>query len=308
MQQTTLKKAIECSGIGLHSGSKVRLSLRPGPDDTGVVFYVETESGPVKIDLAPERVAATTLATTLRSADGTAVVATVEHLMAAIRGLGVDNIRVYAEGGELPIMDGSAASFVFLIRSAGLRRQQAPKRYYALKKPVRFEHEGKSIEAEPYDGFAVDYTIDFDHPFIGRQHYSLDLTPESFIRRIAKARTFGFLKEVEMLQRNGLARGGSLDNAVVLDEYAVINHEGVRFKDEFVRHKILDFIGDAAVLQLPLQGRFTVHCSGHAMNNAFMCMLWANKDVYLEEATSQAPSRVRETVASPAAAMQPAHA
>jgi len=213
----------------------------------------------------------------------------VEHLLAAIRGLGIDNISIEVDGPELPIMDGSAASFVLLLRTAGLKRQRRSQRVLALTRPVTFQQDGKSITAEPYDGFAVDYTIEFSHPLIGRQRMELDVRPDTFVRELAKARTFGFLADVEMLQRRGLALGGSLNNAVVLDEYTVLNSEGLRFADEFVRHKILDFIGDMALLELPLAGRFTVHCSGHALNNAFLRKLDDERDNCLREVVLGGP-------------------
>ncbi len=268
MQQYTIAKPVRCSGIGLHSGRKVHLTCRPAEEDSGVVFHARTENGVRPLDMAPDKVVGTGLATTLGGPD--ASVSTVEHLLAAVRGLGIDNVALEVEGGEVPIMDGSSASFVFLLRSAGLKAQSKPRRVLAVRRPLVMEQDGKRIEARPYDGFKVDYNIDFAHPLIGRQAMSVDVTPESFIRHLAKARTFGFLREVELLHKNGLALGGSLDNAVVLDEYGVVNPEGLRFADEFVRHKVLDFIGDMAVASLPLQGHFTVSCSGHAMNNAFL--------------------------------------
>ena len=283
MHQTTIRKAVTCSGIGLHSGKTVGLTLRPAPEDTGIVFYVNNGGGPKRLTPTPQSVVATGLATTL--GNGEATVSTVEHLMAAVRGLEIDNLRIEVEGAELPIMDGSAGSFVLLLRSAGLETLQRPRRVLRIKKPMEFEQDGKWIRAEPYDGFLVDYAIEYAHPLIGRQTLELDLTPESFVRRVAKARTFGFLKDVELMHRHGLALGGSLDNAVVLDEYAVVNPEGLRFKDEFVRHKILDFIGDMALLDAPLQGRFSIHCSGHALNNAFLRVLDENRDLYLQELT-----------------------
>jgi len=280
MRQKTLKKSVHCSGVGLHSGEKLRLVMRPAGPDTGVVFQHVGESGRRQIfQPLPERVVATGLATTL-GCDGHTV-ATVEHLMAAIAGLGIDNIIVEVHGDEIPIMDGSAASFVFLLRSAGIRKQSAGKKVFRLKKELAFERDGKSIKAIPYEGFRVIYTIDFNHPLVGVQTFTLDLNPESFMREVAKARTFGFMKDVEMLQKNGLALGGSLDNAVVLDEYGVVNPEGLRYENELVRHKILDFIGDMSLLEHPLQGEFHVFCSGHALNNGFLRYVSENRDLYL---------------------------
>lgn len=280
MKQYTIQKSVQCSGIGLHGGRKVELALRPAAEDTGIVFHIHGENGSRQFKPAPDSVIGTGLATTIGNEHGS--VATVEHLLAAVRGLGIDNLQIDVKGGEIPIMDGSAASFVFLVRSAGLREQNAPRKVLKVVKPFRLESDGKKVEVEPYDGFKVDYEIDFTHPLIGEQRMSIDLTPDQFIRRIAKARTFGFLKDVEMLQKNGLGLGGSLDNAVVLDEYGVVNEGGLRYTDEFVRHKILDFIGDMALAPLPLHGHFKVACSGHAFNNEFLRTLMDNAAIYLE--------------------------
>lgn len=279
MQQTTIQKRIECTGVGLHSGKKVKLCLRPAAEDTGILFHVRTAQGKRDISATPDVVIATGLATTLGK-DGVAV-STVEHLLAALRGLGVDNIHIDVEGGEIPIMDGSAAPFVMLLSEAGIRTQSRARKVLRIKKTVSFEHKEKFIKAEPYAGFCVDYTIDFPHPAIGRQRLKLEITPQTFAQ-VAKSRTFGFLRDVEMMKEKGLALGGSLDNAVVLDERGVVNKEGLRQADEFVRHKILDFIGDMAMLPLPLQGRFTVSCSGHALNNEFLRHITSAPSLYLE--------------------------
>jgi UDP-3-O-[3-hydroxymyristoyl] N-acetylglucosamine deacetylase len=224
-------------------------------------------------------------------------VSTVEHLLAALRGLDVDNIHIDVEGGEIPIMDGSAATFVLLLKDAGILRQNAPRKVWRIRKPLVLSRDGKSIKAYPYDGFHVDCTISFPHQLIGVQRFVLDLTPESFAS-IAKARTFGFLREVEMMRSCGLALGGSLDNAVVLDDRGVVNTGGLRFDDEFVRHKVLDFIGDMAMLDLPLQGRFVTVCSGHALNNEFLRTVSVGAAQYLEKVVlprrnSSPASRVR---------------
>jgi UDP-3-O-[3-hydroxymyristoyl] N-acetylglucosamine deacetylase len=233
----------------------------------------------------------TGLATVL--GDGHQTVATVEHLLAAVSGMGIDNIHIEVTGKELPIMDGSAASFVYLLKQAGLRKLDKPRTVMTVKKPIEFEQDGKYIKARPYNGFRVDYTIEFAHPIIGTQRMELEITPKNFVTEIAKARTFGFLKEVDYLHANGLALGGSLDNAIVLDEYGVLNAEGLRFKDEFVRHKLLDFVGDMAVMGAPLHGHFEVFASGHAMNNAFLRHLDENKDIYLEPVTLAVPEAAR---------------
>lgn len=302
MRQTTIKKSIECSGIGLHGGRKVRLKLLPAPEDTGIIFSLRSERGARFLAPRPEIVAATGLSTTLVSGEDR--VATVEHLLAAVRGLGIDNLHIEVEGGEVPIMDGSAAPFVFLLRSVGIVRQDRPRRALAVKRSLTLEQDGKWIKAAPYAGFLVEFTIDFQHPLIGVQTLRCNVTPGSFANNIAKARTFGFLRDVEAMQRNGLAKGGSLDNAVVLDEFAVVNPEGLRFQNEFVRHKILDFIGDMALLDMPLLGRFSVHCSGHALNNAFLRALNENRDYYLEETVFVEPEieSEREPVAALASA------
>lgn len=280
MHQKTIRKPVQCSGIGLHSGRKVELTLSPAAPDTGIVFVVQHNGGWRHIAPGPHNVSDTGLATTL--SDGEARISTVEHLLAAIRGVGLDNIQVRVSGPEVPIMDGSAASFVFLLRSAGLVDQPAPRRFLKVTRPMELSRDGKAVRVTPYDGFAVDCAIDFKHPLIGRQDMSLDITPDSFVRRLAKARTFGFLRDVERMQRAGLALGGSLDNAVVLDEYGVVNPEGLRFKDEFVRHKVLDFVGDMAVAPLPLLGRFEITCSGHSLNNEFLRFVLDNAATCLE--------------------------
>ena len=296
MQQQTIKHPVQCSGVGLHSGKMVTLSLRPAEVDSGINFYAFTPEGSQRIAMEPSQVIATGLATTIGSAR--ASVSTVEHLLAAVRGLGIDNLRVDVHGGELPIMDGSAAPFVMLLKSAGLRRQNADRRVLRLKKAVSHSQGDKSIIAEPHDGFFVDYTIDFAHPLIGVQRLALEVTPQAF-GQIAKARTFGFLHEVEALYARGLALGGSLDNSVVLDEHGVVNEGGLRYADEFVRHKLLDFVGDMAMIVLPLQGRFTVRCSGHALNNQFLRVLNDNRDLYLEEVVlARQNSKTAKTSAS----------
>ena len=286
MTQTTINKSIDCTGIGLHSGKTVRLGLRPAAENTGIVFHIKTKDGIRDISPRPDIVTDTGLATTLSAGD--ARVSTVEHLLASIRGLGIDNIHVDVEGGEIPIMDGSAAPFVLLLGKAGIARQNAARRILRIRKPVSFSRDGKSIEAFPHDGFLVDYSITFPHRLIGTQSMRLDLTPRSFAE-VSRARTFGFLREVEYLHSKGLALGGSLDNAIVLDECSVLNKEGLRFADEFVRHKVLDFIGDMAMLDRPLQGRFVVSCSGHALNNEFLRTITANAREYLEAVTLAAP-------------------
>lgn len=280
MKQRTIRKSIRCSGIGLHSGRKVTLCLRPATEDAGVLFISKGSFGEKMLRPSPDAVVCTGLATTLGR--GECKISTVEHLLSAIQGLGIDNITIEVEGGEIPIMDGSAASFVLLLRSAGIRQQKAPQKVLSIKKSVSFERDGKWIKADPARGFHLDYTISFNHPLVGTQHGRMTLDDESFSKHIARARTFGFLKDVEYLKKNGLALGGSLENAVVLDEYGVVNPDGLRFEDEFVRHKMLDFVGDMALLEHPLRGAFTVFCSGHALNNEFLRFIDANREDYLK--------------------------
>ncbi len=305
MKQTTIKKVIECSGVGLHSGKVVKLTLRPAAEDTGIVFHIHGKNGVQQLAPRPDDVIATGLATTLGLDE--ARVSTVEHLLAAIRGMQIDNIQIEIRGNEVPIMDGSAASFVFLLKNAGIVRQHKPRTVYRICKPVTYEQDGKWIKASPCDTLHIDYTIDFAHPVIGKQRMHLEITPESFSTTLAKARTFGFLREVEYLHSNGQALGGSLDNAIVLDDYKVINQDGLRFDNEFVRHKILDFIGDMALLEAPLQGSFQVHCSGHALNNGFLRTISADDSPYLEkiclaEAPEAARTPTRVVMGAPAAA------
>jgi UDP-3-O-[3-hydroxymyristoyl] N-acetylglucosamine deacetylase len=294
MLQTTIHKTVRCAGIGLHSGKQVELVLRPATEGTGILFSLRNGSGSTFLTPAPSLVIETGLATVL--GDGHEVVATVEHLLAAVSGMGIDNIHIEVTGRELPIMDGSAASFVYLLKQAGVRTLEKARKVMAIKKPVDFKQDGKFIKARPYDGFRVDYTIDFVHPLIGKQQLELEITPENFITEIAKARTFGFLKEVDYLHANGLALGGSLDNAIVLDEYGVLNAEGLRFKDEFVRHKLLDFVGDMAIFGAPIQGHFEVFASGHALNNSFLRHLDENRDIYLESKTLPVPELSEEAI------------
>ena len=271
MSQITLGKAVSCKGVSLHSGREVGMEFRPAPENSGIVFHIHAEDGVHLLSPRPEAVSTTELATTI--SDGRASVSTIEHVLAAIGGLAVDNVEVHVFGGEVPILDGSAREVVEALRSAGFVRQDAPRRVARIARECRLEKDGKSIIARPFDGFHVDYTIRFPHPVIGEQRFALDVTPESFAEQIAPARTFGFLKEVEYLHSKGLARGGSLDNVVVVGDEGVVNKEGLRFPDEFVRLKLLDFIGDMAMLGRPLLGSFTVSCSGHGHNNAFLRMV-----------------------------------
>ncbi len=279
MRQQTIKKDIRCFGIGLHGGERVCLHLRPAAEDTGLVFVHRGTDGSRRFNLSPHKVISTDLATTIGNSE--ASISTVEHLLAAVSGLGIDNLYIEVHGDELPIMDGSAATFVFLLRSVGFRRQRLPRRILSFNRPLVYRSGERWIKVKPYNGLKINYTIDFAHPMVGRQSYCFEHDPQQFVKSLAKARTFGFLQDVEKLQSMGLALGGSLNNAVVLDEYGVINPDGLRFNDELVRHKILDFMGDMALMGTPVWGAFDVHCSGHAFNNSFLRFLDKNKDDYL---------------------------
>lgn len=254
--------------------------LKPAPADTGVVFSLLTGNGRQVVVPEPGTVVGTGLATTLGTER--AKVSTVEHLLAALVGLEIDNVLIEVDGQEIPILDGSASVYVYLINSAGIRVLDRPREIARIKREMVFEHDGKRVVAKPFDGLKIDYHIDFPHPQIGEQDFSFESTPLTFAHRIARARTFGFMKDVEWLQKNGLALGGSLENAVVFDDYGVLNPEGLRFSDEMVRHKILDFMGDIAVGSHRLWGHFEVSCSGHDFNNRFMRYLFDNQSEYLE--------------------------
>ena len=264
--QTTLKREIGCSGIGLHTGNKVSLTLKPAGPDTGICFTrVDLPDAPV-IEAKNTQVVATHLATSL-GYNGHRI-STVEHLMAALSGLGIDNAAIELDASEVPIMDGSAAPFIELIRSAGLKRQEKPKKYLSIKRTIEVRENGSKITLLPGKEFKISFTIDFDHPLMQNQSLTVVVQDETFIREIGRARTFGFLKEVEDLKRNGFAKGGSLDNAIVIDRSGVLNEDGLRYQDEFVRHKILDLIGDFSLIGLPLQGRIIAHKSGHTLHQA----------------------------------------
>ncbi len=267
LRQRTLKSLIRASGVGLHTGQKVRMALRPAPPDTGIVFRRIDLASPVDIPARADLVGETKLCSGL--VRGEAKVYTVEHLMSALSGLGVDNAYVDLDAPELPIMDGSASPFALLLQQAGLEEQAAPKRFLRVKKTLEVKDGDKWARLEPYQGFRLSFSIDFRHPVIERstQSVTVDFAETSYLKEIARARTFGFMHEVEDLKDSGLALGGGLDNAVLLDEHEVLNSEGLRFADEFIRHKLLDAIGDLYLLGRPLLGAFTAHKSGHALNN-----------------------------------------
>ncbi|NYH98958.1 UDP-3-O-[3-hydroxymyristoyl] N-acetylglucosamine deacetylase [Cupriavidus plantarum] len=267
-------------GIGLHSGRKVTLSLRPAPADAGIVFTRVDLPEPVEIPVAASAIGDTRLASVLQK--NGARVSTVEHLMSACAGLGIDNLYVDVDAEEIPIMDGSAASFVFLLQSAGIEEQSAAKRFIRVKKAVEVREGDKLARLEPFFGFKLAFTIDFRHPAVDKtgQTFSIDFADTSYVREIARARTFGFAHEVEALREMGLARGGSLDNAIVLDEHRMLNNEELRYGDEFVRHKILDAIGDLYVVGHPLIGSYVAHKSGHGLNNQLLRALLADQEAY----------------------------
>ena len=281
-KQRTLKDEIGCTGIGLHSGEKIRINIRPAPCDTGIRFVRTDLSGHPIIEARFDNVSDTTLATTI-GFDGCRV-STIEHLMAAFYGLGIDNAVVELDGPEVPIMDGSSAPFVFLVKSAGIKEQKAPKRFIVIKKTFKIDDGNRSICVYPSKELKISYMIDFQHPLLRNQEFELRFSGGDFVREISKARTFGFLKDVQTLKANGLARGGSLDNAVVIDDFRIINEDGLRYKDEFVRHKILDFIGDLALIQSPIIGHFVVKKSGHFLNQQMLTSLMQSKKHWKEYA------------------------
>ncbi|MBI3185015.1 MAG: UDP-3-O-acyl-N-acetylglucosamine deacetylase [Myxococcales bacterium] len=269
--QRTIAETISCQGVGLHSGAQVTMRLLPAPAGHGVVF-VRTDLGPpLAIKALAENVVDTSLATTL--GNGGAKVGTVEHLMAALCGLGIDNVRVELDGPEVPIMDGSAGPFAYLIRTAGIRVQDEPKSFLVVKKPITVSDGDKEATLQPASRFRIDCTIDFRHPLISDQSFGLEFSDRTFIREISRARTFGFLRDVEHLRKMGLAIGGSLDNAVVVDEFSILNPDGLRFPDEFVRHKVLDAMGDLALFGRPVIGHLKVLKSGHALNHRLVQMV-----------------------------------
>ena len=286
LRQRTLKNSIRATGVGLHSGQKVYMSLLPAGPDTGVVFRRVDLETPVEIPAYALNVGATELASTLIK-DGVKV-ATVEHLMSAIAGLGIDNCVVELSAAEVPIMDGSSGPFVFLIQSAGIQEQDAPKKFVRIKQPVQVQDGDKYARFEPFEGFRVSFSIDFRHPVFktSRQSATIDFSTTSFVKEVSRARTFGFMRDVETMRSKNLALGGSLDNAVVLDEYRVLNNEGLRYEDEFVRHKILDAIGDLYLMGHSLIGSYTAYKSGHQLNNKLLRALIADPRAW-EEVTFQ---------------------
>jgi UDP-3-O-[3-hydroxymyristoyl] N-acetylglucosamine deacetylase len=296
IQQRTPKKVIQATGVGLHSGQKVLLTLRPAPINTGIVFRRTDLNPVVEIPASYEYVSETMLCTSLQRGD--VKIATVEHLLSALAGLGIDNAYVDVNSPEIPIMDGSAAPFVFLIQSAGVREQNAAKRYIRILKPIRVEDKGKFVQFLPHNGYKVSFTIDFDHPVFNNKPKKacFDFSHTSYVKQVCRARTFGFLSDYERLCESGLAKGGSLDNAVVVDDYRVLNDDGLRFDGEFVAHKVLDAIGDLYLLGSGLIGAFEGYKSGHELNNRLLRALVANQEAW--EYTSFETEKHRSIVAS----------
>jgi len=280
IKQRTLKNTIRATGVGLHSGDKVYLTLHPAEVNSGISFRRVDLEEPVTINATPGNVGETMLSTTLVK-DGVKV-ATIEHLLSALAGLGIDNAIIDVSAAEVPIMDGSAGPFVFLLQSAGVMEQDAPKQYIRIKKPIRVESDDKWAAFEPFEGFKVTFTIDFDHPaFPDHLKTSvMDFSSTTFVKEVSRARTFGFMKDIEFLRENNLALGGSLDNAIVVDEDRVLNEDGLRYADEFVKHKILDAIGDLYLLGHSLIGEFKGFKSGHALNNKLLLALIENTDAW----------------------------
>jgi len=282
IRQRTLRNAIRATGVGLHTGKKIYLTLRPAAENTGIVFRRVDFDKPVAIPGRADHVEDTQLATSL-GRDGVRI-STVEHLMAALAGLGIDNAYVDVSANEVPIMDGSAGPFVFLVQSAGIAEQRAAKRFIRIKKPIVIDEGDKWARFDPFNGFKVSFTIEFDHPMFKNraQTAEIDFSTTSFVKEISRARTFGFMKDIEALRQRDLALGGSLDNAIVVDEYRVLNEDGLRYEDEFVKHKILDAIGDLYLLGHSLIGAFSGYRSGHALNNRLLRALLADESAWEE--------------------------
>jgi len=300
LKQRTLKTTIRATGVGLHTGRKVYMTLRPAAENTGVVFRRVDLEPPAEVAAAALNVGETMLGTTLVS--GRVKVATVEHLLAAMAGLGIDNCYVDLTAPEVPIMDGSAAPFVFLLQSAGIAEQNAPKSFIRIRRPVRVEDGDKWAEFRPYTGLRVNFRIDFDHAVFKRhtQEASVDFSSTSFLKEVSRARTFGFAREIEALRARNLTLGGSMSNAIVLDDFRILNEDGLRFEDEFVKHKILDAIGDIYLLGHALIGEYTGYKSGHSLNNQLCRALLAARDAW-ESVTFENPGRAPISFLAPAA-------
>lgn len=280
IKQRTLKNVMRATGVGLHTGEKIYLTLRPAAPDTGITFRRVDLDPPVEIRASHENVGDTVLSTTL--AKGDVRISTVEHLLSAFAGLGIDNAYVDLSAAEVPIMDGSAGPFVFLLQSAGIEEQNAPKRFIRIKRSVQVEENDKWARFDPFEGFKVSFMIDFDHPaFHGNtKQATVDFSTTSFVKEVSRARTFGFLRDYERLRERNLVLGGNLNNAVVVDEYRILNEDGLRYEDEFVKHKVLDAIGDLYLLGYSLIGAFSGHKSGHGLNNRLLRALIADAEAW----------------------------
>jgi len=302
IKQRTLKNTIRATGVGLHTGSKVYLTLRPAEPNTGIRFRRVDLDEPVTIQATPGNVGETVLSTTLVS--GNVKISTIEHLLSAFAGLGIDNAIIDVSAAEVPIMDGSAGPFVFLLQSAGVDEQDSPKRYMRIKRGIRVEDGDKWAAFEPFDGFKVTFTIDFEHPAF-EEHVktaTMDFSSTTFVKEVSRARTFGFMKDIEMLRENNLALGGSLDNAIVVDDNKILNEDGLRYADEFVKHKILDAIGDLYLLGHSLIGEFIGYKSGHGLNNKLLRTLLADQDAWemiTYESEEEAPISFMRSAQSP---------
>ena len=281
IKQRTLKRIVQATGVGLHTGKKVTLTMRPAPANTGVIYRRTDLNPPVDFPADAKSVRDTMLCTCLVNEDDVRI-STVEHLNAALAGLGIDNVIVEVSAPEIPIMDGSAAPFVFLLLDAGIEELRTAKKFIRIKETVRVEDGDKWAEMRPYNGFKLDFTIDFNHPAIdaSTQRYKLDFSAESFMSQISRARTFGFMRDIEYLQSKGLCLGGSFDCAIVVDDYRVLNDDGLRFEDEFVRHKMLDAIGDLFMCGYNIIGEFTAFKSGHALNNKLLQAVLAKESAW----------------------------
>ncbi|MBT5219242.1 MAG: UDP-3-O-acyl-N-acetylglucosamine deacetylase [Woeseia sp.] len=299
LRQRTLKTAIRATGVGLHTGDKVYMTLRPAAENAGVTFRRVDLDEPVDIPADAKLVGETMLGTTLIR-DGVKV-ATVEHLMSAVAGLGIDNLHVDLSAPEVPIMDGSAGPFVFLLQSAGIEEQSAAKKFIRIKKKVRVEEDDKWAQFTPFNGFKVNFEISFNHPVFNKlsQKASIDFSSTSFLKEVSRARTFCFLRDVEALRAQNLTLGGSMDNAIVLDDYRILNEDGLRYSNEFVIHKILDAIGDIYLLGHSLIGEFSAHKSGHDLNNKLLRALLADESAW-EEVTFNDPQKAPISYAAPA--------
>ncbi|MCY4330334.1 MAG: UDP-3-O-acyl-N-acetylglucosamine deacetylase [Endozoicomonadaceae bacterium] len=302
IRQRTLKNTIHATGVGVHSGQKVYLTLKPAPVGSGIVFVrINEDSSRVEIPALAENAVQTNLCTSLEANGGR--VDTVEHLMSALAGLGIDNAYIELSANEAPIMDGSSAPFVFLIQSAGIEEQPALKQFIRIKKKVSAREQDKIVTFLPYNGFKVTFSLDFDHPVFQdhKQHVSIDFSSSSYVKEVSRARTFGFMKDAELLRAQNLGLGADLENTIVMDDYRILNEDGLRYKDEFVKHKILDAIGDFYLLGKPLIGEFIGHKSGHKMNSKLIRKLLATKNAWefvtFDNATTAPVSYVKPSLA-----------